>query len=268
MKNSFGISQNKAKILLLQLPPPGNYLGSFHLMRLLVFQHLACEHPGYLRRCLEKDNLGWTAVELDEGEAIPLLEDFDALWVMGGPMDVWDVQENPWLIEEKMAIRRWVRELGRPFLGICLGHQLLADALGGTCGPQPIPEIGILDVELNEQGRADPIFANMPTTQKTLQWHSVQVAQPPEGAVVLASSNVCPVQAMRVGEKAWSMQYHVEVEADTVSNWAAVPAYRNALESTLGVGGLEKMLLDSDVYIADFKSNAEHLYRNFMNQIS
>jgi GMP synthase-like glutamine amidotransferase len=236
-------------------------------MRLLVFQHLDCEHPGYLRECLKKDNLEWEAIELDEGQPIPPLEYYDALWVMGGPMDVWDVEENPWLVEEKRAIHRWVRELGRPFLGICLGHQLLADALGGTCGPQPIPEIGILDVHLTEAGRSDPIFSNMPTTQKALQWHSVQVSQPPEDAIVLASSEDCRIQAMRVSDKAWSMQYHVEVEPDTVGNWGAVPAYRKALEATLGVDGLATMQADSDANMADFMSNAEQLYRNFIQLV-
>ena len=236
-------------------------------MRLLVFQHLDCEHPGYLRECLKKDNLEWEAIELDEGQPIPPLEYYDALWVMGGPMDVWDVEENPWLVEEKRAIHRWVRELGRPFLGICLGHQLLADALGGTCGPQPIPEIGILDVHLTEAGRSDPIFSNMPTTQKALQWHSVQVSQPPEDAIVLASSEDCRIQAMRVSDKAWSMQYHVEVEPDTVGNGGAVPAYRKALEATLGVDGLATMQADSDANMADFMSNAEQLYRNFIQLV-
>ena len=76
------------------------------------------------------------------------------LWVMGGPMDVWDVVEHPWLVPEKAAIRKWVRDLERPYLGLCLGHQLLADALGGTCGPQRPPEIGVLDVE-TDRGRPD-----------------------------------------------------------------------------------------------------------------
>ncbi len=101
-------------------------------MKLLVFQHIACEHPGILRSFLREDGVAWDAVD-NAGEAIPALEAYDALWVMGGPMDVWDVEDCPWMIEEKRAIRRWVRDLDRPFLGLCLGHQLLADALGGTC---------------------------------------------------------------------------------------------------------------------------------------
>ena len=90
-------------------------------MRVLVFQHIDCEHPGSLRNLLARDGADWVPVHLHRGEPIPSLESFDALWVMGGPMDVWDVEEHPWLVPEKAAIRRWVRELNRPFLGICLG---------------------------------------------------------------------------------------------------------------------------------------------------
>ena len=233
-------------------------------MRLLVFQHIECEHPGQLRRYLEDDGVEWTAVELDDGEPIPPLDGYDALWVMGGPMDVWDVDDHPWLIAEKEAIRHWVLDLERPFLGVCLGHQLLADSLGGTCALQEPPEIGVLSVELTNDGRADPIFADMPARQRALQWHSVQVTRVPDDAVVLARSPVCPVQAMRVGPRAWSMQYHVEVEPDTVENWGAIPAYRDALERSLGADGLDRLIADADRHLDGFVSDSERLYRNFM----
>ena len=234
-------------------------------MKLLVFQHIDCEHPGSLRGFLAADNIEWHAVNLDQGEAIPALENYDALWVMGGPMDVWDVEEHPWLIPEKAAIRHWVNNLNKPFLGLCLGHQLLADALGGTCGPQRPPEIGIVEVELTREAESDPLFGGAAEKQKCLQWHSVCVAQAPENTTILASSDVCRIQAMRVGSNAWSMQYHVEVEADTVANWGEVPAYREALESTLGPDGLSSMQSAADNHMSEFLGCAETLYRNFMN---
>ena len=234
-------------------------------MKLLVFQHIECEHPGSLRRFLAADGIQWDAVELDRGEEIPALEDYDALWVMGGPMDVWDVEEHPWLIPEKAAIRRWVRDFDKPYLGLCLGHQLLADALGGTCGPQRPPEIGVLDVALTDAGQSDALFRGTPAIQQCLQWHSVCVAQPPKNATILASSDICRVQAMRIGKAAWSMQYHVEVEPDTVANWAKVPAYHKALMDTLGDAGYASMSQSANENMTSFLTCAETIYRNFMS---
>jgi GMP synthase-like glutamine amidotransferase len=121
-----------------------------------------------------------------------------------------------------------------------------------------------MDVELTEAGLADPLFSGLAAMQKCLQWHSVRVAQPPEGAVVLAWSPACPVQAMRVGPNAWSMQYHVEVEPDTVTNWAAVPAYRDALVNVMGEGGMGTLSQGAAENVTGFLASAERLYDNFM----
>jgi GMP synthase-like glutamine amidotransferase len=221
-------------------------------MRLLVLQHAASEHPGSLRRGLQADGIAWDTIQLNEDGRIPPLEDYDMLWVMGGPMDVWDVEQYPWLGEEKRAIRRFVRELERPFLGVCLGHQLLAN------------EIGVLPVTLSAAGRVDPLFDGMAGTLTALQWHGVRVAEPPEGAVVLAGSPACLCQAMRVGHWAYSLQYHIEAEPGTVKSWASIPGYARSLEQLFGPGAAPRFEADADGAMPEFALNAARLYRNFM----
>src|ERR1700722_12312332 len=178
--------------------------------RALVLQHLAAEGPGTIGDHLTATGMSLTVAELDEGEPVPAaLDEFDLMVVMGGPMDVWQEAQHPWLAAEKAAIRRWVCDLGRPFVGVCLAHPLLADALGGAVpafGPRPSPFFG-------------------------LQWHGAQVRRPPPGGVVLAANEHCAIQALRVGRWAWGVQFHLEVCEDTVPQWSLVPEYRATMES-------------------------------------
>ncbi len=232
--------------------------------RLLVFQHIAVEHPGIFREFLAEDGIGWDAVELDEGAAIPDLAGYDALWVMGGPMDVWEEDVHPWLAEEKAAIREAVGGRGMPFLGLCLGHQLLADALGGAVGPAATPEVGILDVAVTEAGRGSALFQGLDPELKCLQWHSAEVLRAPDGAAVLASSPACAVQAIQVGRAAFGIQYHVELTATTIRDWGDVPAYAVALDKAFGPGALERFAAEGDAHMATFNRDARRLYDNFM----
>ena len=232
--------------------------------KILVFQHIDIEHPGVFRDFLAEDGVEWDAVELDAGESIPDLAAYDALWVMGGPMDVWEDDAYPWLAPERAAIREAVVERGMPFFGFCLGHQLLAQALGGEVGPAATPEIGILPVALNEAGRASSIFDGLPATHTCLQWHSAEVLRLPSGAQSLATSPACTVQAIGYAGRAFSIQYHVEITADAVREWGAVPAYRQALENALGADALVGFEAEAAANMADFNRNARRIYGNFM----
>lgn len=210
-------------------------------MRILVFQHVPVEHPGVLRDLWLERGDHWRVVELDAGEAIPELSDFDLLVVMGGPMDVWQEDIHAWLAPEKATIRHWVRDLHRPFLGLCLGHQLLAASLGGKVGLMAQPEIGLRAVELTDAGRQDPLFAGFGSPTQTFQWHGAEVSKLPDGAEILAANFACPIQAFRWGRHAYGLQYHVEITASTVGEWSAIPEYRSGLERTLGADGASRL---------------------------
>jgi GMP synthase-like glutamine amidotransferase len=233
-------------------------------LRILVFQHVDVEHPAIFRDFLAEDGIAWDAVELDADESIPPLDGYDQLWVMGGPMDAWEEDRHPWLIAEKQAIHEAVERRGMPYFGLCLGHQLLGAALGGRVGKAARAEVGVLDVELTPAGRSDPLFEGIADRFKALQWHGAEVAEAPLGAVVLAQSPLCAVQAMRIGRHAYGMQYHCEILPRTVSDWAAIPTYACALDATLGRGAMPRLDAAAAAAMPDFNRDARRLYRNFM----
>lgn len=232
-------------------------------MKVLVLQHLAVEHPGVFRDFFAEDGFELTTVELDEGETIPDLEPFDFMVAMGGPQDVWQEDEFPWFVTEKAAIRTFVKDMGRPYIGMCLGHQLLAEAVGGKVGLGDKPEVGVLTVDKTEAGHEDRFLKGLPDKIESLQWHGAEVKSLPPEAVVLASSPVCPVQIFRYGDCAYGLQCHVEITEDTVDEWAAVPEYADALEKTFGAGAVDGLRSEVAGKLPQFNADARKLYDNF-----
>ena len=233
-------------------------------MHILILQHARVETAGSLGKFLKEDGHTFQVVHLDEGEQIPQTNNFDGLWVLGGPMDVWEEEKFPWLKQEKAYIKFQVQEQGIPFLGICLGHQLLAECLGGKISKSQKPEVGILDVSLTESGGSGVFFDGIPETFKTLQWHSAEVTDLPPGSRVLAWSKSCGIQALQWETRAFSVQFHLEIEDKTVLNWSNIPEYKSSLEKEMGENGFEKMQKDCLNNITAMKEKAERLYINWM----
>ncbi len=234
-------------------------------MHLLVLQHAADEHPGIFRDFLTEDGHTWDAIELDEGEALPdSIDGYDGLWVLGGPMDVWQEDAHPWLIAEKQFIKHAVVDRGVPFLGICLGHQLLAEVLGGSVKPSSTPEVGVFDVQLTIEGANGIFLDGLPPLFKCLQWHSAEVVSLPDDVKILATSPKCAVQAMSWQNRAHSIQFHIEVEGDTVKNWNKIPEYAEALQKEIGVEGAQKLTEDCAANRTDFEAMAERVYINWL----
>lgn len=152
-------------------------------------------------------------------EPLPKLQDISALIVLGGAMGANDDQRYPFLTDLKALIRAVVAARV-PYLGICLGGQLLAAALGATVISNRWEEQGTLPVTLTESGQTDRLFSGITPTFSTFQWHHDSFDLPVH-AELLALSSVCPHQAFRVGSNAWGVQFHPEVTTDIIGDWCA-----------------------------------------------
>lgn len=175
--------------------------------------------PGNLVENLADQGVPFQLNQIYRGEPLPDHDDMTALIVLGGAMGANDDNRYPFLSPLKQLIRRSL-ELGIPYLGICLGGQLLAAASGTPVVSCRWEELGTLQVNLTHKGEADPLFAGISSPFSTFQWHHDSFDLP-DGATLVASSPVCPHQAFRIGSNAWGLQFHPEVTEQIIRTWAA-----------------------------------------------
>ena len=186
-------------------------------MRVHWLQHADFEDLGCIAPWLAAKGYSVSGTRLYAGETPPEPSAFDALVVMGGPMNIYDYAAHPWLRREKAAIRAAV-DAGKRVLGVCLGAQLLADVLGGPVTRNADSEIGWFALNLTEAGRASPFFADLPERFTGFHWHGDTYALPP-GAACLASSEGCAQQAFALGSQVLGLQFHLEVTRPNAEEW-------------------------------------------------
>ena len=235
-------------------------------MKIIVLQHINIEDPGYIKDLMIKDKVDLTTIELDEGEKIPQdLSKFDAMFCMGGPMDTWMEKDHPWLIEEKKSIKEFVVNLKKPYLGFCLGCQLLGEVVGGSVVKSKNPEIGMLNINFSDNKKSDLLFNQFPHQIKSLQWHSYEVQEldKKEDITLLASSPETRYQIFKYQKHAYGIQFHIEIKDTTVGEWGCVPEYKSALEKELGEGALEKFDADAKNNMSNMNNYSKILYENF-----
>ena len=218
----------------------------------LVVQHEDQCPPGWMGDWLVEAGLQLDVRRPDRGEALPAtLEDHCALLVLGGSMDAWS-EAHPWLVQVQELVRRAADD-GTPVLGICLGHQLAAIALGGTVARNPRgQQIGVLRMGWTDEAATDPLLGALRATAVGVQWNNDVVTTVPPGAQVLARTPTGELQAARFARSVWGVQCHPEAGEEIVTAWAA-----NDRDDAASRG------VDVDEYVAHVAAAGAELQRSW-----
>lgn len=223
-------------------------------MPTLLIQHCEQSPPGKLLDVLQTFGHSIHRVRTDHGDALPSsLENYNGIVSIGGPQSARDPDEA--MLAECALLKR-AHEKGVPILGICLGFQLLAVALGGEVKRlNGGPEVGFINVELTRAGWEDPLFKGLPWCTRQFHWHEDEVSIPPPGAEILAKSERSSVQAFVLGTRTYGVQYHPEYKReDIVEHWKRTDRFA---ESGGGQAMLERQ---TDLYLDEFERHATRFF--------
>lgn len=231
-------------------------------MRILIIQHVSGEGLGLLEDKLI-DN-GW---ELDTrsmyipGSSLPgNLDGYDAFMILGGPMGAYEEAVYPYLYQVQELVREAAAK-DIPTVGICLGGQIIARALGATVGPNPEKEIGWSFINLLREGKSSQLFYGLPAVLPVFQWHGDTFSLP-QGAVLLASSEACQNQAFVYRDNIWALQFHLEVNLDMIKTWTA--AYRDELNHFGGPGAAARLQRNTQARWEHMHSWREQFLNNLL----
>jgi GMP synthase-like glutamine amidotransferase len=181
---------------------------------------------------------------------------------MGGPQHVGDNQEYPYLIGVESVIRKAVVE-EIPYLGLCLGGQLLAHTLGAPVKRHSMTPLGFYEVKITGEGKTDPLFRGLPSYQQVFHWHEDTFDIPKE-AIQLANNAQTENQAFRYGRHAYGTQYHLEITADMLDIWLHFPEYRQEIVNTLGEEAVDNFVSDSARLFPLYRKHSRIMFENFL----
>jgi GMP synthase-like glutamine amidotransferase len=234
------------------------------MKRALVFQHMDHDTPGRFLDFFAEDGFVHHSVRLWENEEIPPLAGYDLLFVLGGPQDVWEEDKYPWLVGEKTAIREWVADHAKPYIGVCLGHQLLAEAMGGQVARASQSEVGVFEVKAAPGSQRHAMLDGLGGAHPVMQWHHAEVKETPANAAILATSADVPVQAIVIDNHALGLQFHAEWTPQTLASWHSQPALIEALERELGPGAYGRLIAEAYPLMPRMAAMTRRLYDNLM----
>lgn len=234
------------------------------MRRLLVFQHVAYEILGNLDPLLRDARFRIRYINFGrEPEAKPEISRYNGLIVLGGPMNCDQCERYPHLATEIGAIQQAIRD-GKPVLGICLGAQLIARALGARVRKNPTQEIGWYELNPTGEGRQDPLCRQFADRQQIFQWHG-DTFDIPHGAVRLASSPECRNQAFRFKHNVYGFQFHLEVDEPMIMRWLHTPSMAHAAEQAGGSGRIEEIRRQTAMHIENSIALGNRVFGEFVH---
>ena len=183
-------------------------------MNIHYFQHVPFEGLACMEDWVRRPSNKVTATRFYEDERMPFVELFDVLIVLGGPMSIHDEKQYPWLIQEKLLIQKAI-ERGKIVIGICLGAQLIAEALGAKVYKNIYREIGWMPVTKTAAAKKNQLFSDLPDSMHVFHWHG-ETFDLPNGATHLLSSEACANQAFSYGDNVFALQFHMEMNHDAI----------------------------------------------------
>lgn len=231
------------------------------MKRVLVLQHAWDDSLGYLGQILREQKIEYDIVDVPAAP-IPNITKYDALIALGGPQQAYADEKYPYFVQEKAVLRSAV-EQDIPFLGICLGAQLLASALGAPVMRNSFTKVGFFQVQITDEGKADPLFERMSDKQQVFHWHE-DVFAIPEGGSRLATACATPNQAFRIGQRAYGLQYHIELTSTMLDTWFHHPDFRKKIVKIVGEDGLERIAQQQSLCYTLYQQQARTLFENFL----
>lgn len=231
------------------------------MRRVLAVQHIWDDPPGYLGEIMQEYSIDCEVVQVDK-QPLPPPTRYDAIIVLGGSQHANADDMYPYLVQEKQFIREVVeREI--PYLGICLGGQLLALALGSPVTRHILTEIGFYEVQLTDEGKTDPLFANAPDNLQVIHWHEDTFGIP-KGAAWLASSQNTLNQAFRYGPCAYGLQYHIELTPTMLDVWLHFPEFQEEIAHVLGTDALARIARENVTRFPRYREHSRQVFENFL----